>query len=124
MSGGQRQRLAIARALLRRPQVLILDEATSALDAQTEREIVDTLEAVKAGRITITITHRLSLAARADLIVVIDRGRVVEQGSHVELLRANGVYRRLHQEQGNTELGPETGPTPHTGLERIPIFRS
>jgi ATP-binding cassette subfamily B protein len=124
MSGGQRQRLAIARALLRRPQVLVLDEATSALDAQTEREIVDTLESVKAGRTTITITHRLGLAARADLIVVIEGGRVIEQGSHVELLRAGGVYRRLHREQGNTELGPAAVPAPHAGLERIPIFRS
>lgn len=99
MSGGQRQRLGIARALLRDPRVLILDEATSALDASTEREIVETLAALAGSRTTISITHRLSWAARADHIIVLDGGRVAEQGAHAQLLRAGGLYQRLYEEQ-------------------------
>jgi ATP-binding cassette subfamily B protein len=99
MSGGQRQRLAIARALLRQPSLLILDEPTSALDAQTEREILDTLTELAQGRTTISITHRLSLAATADRIFVLADGRLVEQGSHAELVRAGGLYRRMYDEQ-------------------------
>jgi ABC-type multidrug transport system fused ATPase/permease subunit len=99
MSGGQRQRLALARAVLRDPQVLILDEATSALDTWTEREVLDALRACAPGRTRISITHRLALAAAADHIVVLDDGRVVEQGTHGELVRAGGLYRRLHDEQ-------------------------
>ena len=99
MSGGQRQRLAIARALLRDPRVLILDEATSALDAQTEHEILETLDDVKQGRTTISVTHRLTVAATADHILVLERGKLVEQGSHEELLKRGGLYARLYQEQ-------------------------
>jgi ATP-binding cassette subfamily B protein len=99
MSGGQRQRLAIARALLRNPRILVLDEATSALDAGTEREILDALAVLARGRTTISITHRLSLAAMADHIVVLDGGQVVEEGTHASLLATDGLYQRLYQEQ-------------------------
>jgi ABC-type multidrug transport system fused ATPase/permease subunit/pSer/pThr/pTyr-binding forkhead associated (FHA) protein len=99
MSGGQRQRLAIARALLRDPSILVLDEATSALDAQTENEILETLVVLAKGRTTISITHRLSLAATADRILVLDQGRLVEEGAHDDLVRAGGLYQRLYEEQ-------------------------
>ena len=102
MSGGQRQRLAIARALLRNPAILIMDEPTSALDARTERELLDTLQAAARDRTTITITHRLSLAAAADHVLVLADGRLVEEGSHADLVRAGGLYRRLYEEQAGS----------------------
>ncbi len=93
LSGGQRQRLALARALVHRPAILLLDEATSALDTRTEREIQRELEALRATRIV--IAHRLSTIRHADLILVMDDGRLVEQGRHEELLAMNGVYASL-----------------------------
>jgi ATP-binding cassette subfamily B protein len=99
MSGGQRQRLAIARAILREPRILILDEATSALDAQTEAGILETLSALKQGRTVISVTHRLSWAREADLIFVLNRGRLAEQGTHNELVTAGGLYQKLYEEQ-------------------------
>jgi ABC-type multidrug transport system fused ATPase/permease subunit len=120
MSGGQRQRLAIARALLRDPSVLILDEATSALDAQTEREILDTLASVTAGRTTLTITHRLSVAATADRIFVLDAGRVVEQGTHAQLASAGGLYKRLYEEQTGRLGG--AAALEAARLRTIPLF--
>jgi len=99
LSGGQRQRLAIARALLKNAPILILDEATSALDTESERHIQTALDRVMAGRTTLVIAHRLSTVERADLILVMDQGRIVERGGHAELLAANGHYTRLHAMQ-------------------------
>ncbi len=99
LSGGEKQRVAIARTLLKNPPVLILDEATSALDSRTEEAIQATLDAVSADRTTITIAHRLSTVVGADQIVVLDAGRVAERGTHAELLRKGGLYSELWQRQ-------------------------
>jgi subfamily B ATP-binding cassette protein MsbA len=99
LSGGQRQRLAIARALLKDPPILVLDEATSALDAESERAVQQALERLMAGRTTLVIAHRLSTVRRADQLAVIDGGRIVERGSHGDLLASGGLYRRLHDLQ-------------------------
>jgi ABC-type multidrug transport system fused ATPase/permease subunit len=98
MSVGQKQRIAIARAYLRNPRLLILDEATSALDTQTEAGILETLRELVKGRTTISVTHRIAQAATADLIIVLDTGQVVEQGAHATLMNAGGLYQRLYEE--------------------------
>jgi len=107
LSGGQRQRLAIARALLKDAPILILDEATSALDTESERHIQSALDRVMAGRTTLVIAHRLSTIERADLILVMDHGRIVERGTHAGLLAANGHYTRLHAMQFRETEGNE-----------------
>ncbi|MBX3595269.1 ABC transporter ATP-binding protein/permease [Sphingomonas sp.] len=99
LSGGEKQRVAIARTLLKDPPILILDEATSALDSRTEAEILDTLEAIERGRTTIVIAHRLSTVVHADRIVVLENGRIAEQGSHGDLLAAKGVYAEMWTRQ-------------------------
>ncbi len=99
LSGGQRQRLALARALLKDAPILILDEATSALDTESERYIQAALQKVMSNRTTLVIAHRLSTIERADLILVMDHGRIVERGSHQELIDQNGAYARLHAMQ-------------------------
>jgi subfamily B ATP-binding cassette protein MsbA len=104
LSGGQRQRIAIARAILKNPAVLILDEATSNLDTESERLIEDALGKLLVGRTTLIIAHRLSTVRRADRLVVIDHGRIVETGSHSELLELGGLYARLYQRQFRDDL--------------------
>ncbi len=99
LSGGEKQRVAIARVLLKDPRILILDEATSALDTVSERLIQQALEGLESGRTTIAVAHRLSTILKADLILVFDHGRIVERGTHDELLNLGGQYARLYREQ-------------------------
>ena len=103
LSGGQRQRIAIARAILRDPALLLLDEATSALDAESERLVQAALDRLMAGRTTLVIAHRLATVLKADRILVMDQGRIVESGRHEELVRAGGLYARLAALQFDSE---------------------
>jgi ATP-binding cassette subfamily B protein len=95
LSGGQRQRIAIARAILADPRILILDDATSSVDASTEQEIKTALNAILAGRTTFVIAHRLSTIALADRIIVLEDGRVADDGTHIELLERSDLYREI-----------------------------
>ena len=99
LSGGERQRISVARALLKDAPLLILDEATSALDTESERHIQAALERLMSDRTTLVIAHRLSTVERADRIIVLDRGRIVEMGKHAELLAKGGHYAALHRLQ-------------------------
>ncbi len=99
LSGGEKQRIAIARVILKDPRVLILDEATSALDTHSERLIQAALEPLMRNRTTLAIAHRLSTILAADVILVVDKGEIVERGTHDELMELNGLYARLYNEQ-------------------------
>jgi len=102
LSGGQRQRIAIARAILRDAPILLLDEATSALDAESETLVQTALEGLMQGRTTLVIAHRLATVLKADRILVMDQGRIVEEGTHQSLVRHNGIYARLAKLQFET----------------------
>jgi ABC-type methionine transport system ATPase subunit len=99
LSGGQRQRIAIARAVLKDPKILLLDEATSALDSENEKLVQEALDRLMVGRTSVVVAHRLSTIVDSDQIVVVQNGRIVERGTHDELIRMNGVYKRLGRRQ-------------------------
>ena len=99
LSGGQRQRLSLARALLRQPDLLILDEATSALDSASERLVQEAIQQVEGDCTVLVIAHRLSTIVNADQILVLDHGRIIQRGSHQQLLEASGMYQQLWQQQ-------------------------
>ncbi len=123
LSGGQRQRVAIARALIRNPRMLLLDEATSALDPVTERQISDTLRRVGADRTVVAITHRLTSITDYDPIFVVAGGRLVEHGSHEELLTIGGTYARMWAEQTGAELRERAPFDAAEALGRVVLFR-
>ncbi len=107
LSGGQRQRIAIARVILKNAPILVLDEATSALDSEVEAAIQEQLDGLMKGRTVIAIAHRLSTIARLNRLIVLDQGRIVEEGSHAQLLAARGAYARLWQRQSGGFHGPQ-----------------
>jgi ATP-binding cassette subfamily B protein len=107
LSGGEKQRVAIARTILKAPPILMLDEATSALDSHTEKEIQDALDKVAKDRTTLVIAHRLSTIVTADNIIVLDKGQLVEQGTHGELMMRDGLYASLWNRQRQAEKARE-----------------
>jgi ATP-binding cassette subfamily B protein len=103
LSGGEKQRIALARVILKDPRILVLDEATSHLDSESEALIQEALKRVMAGRTSIVIAHRLSTILAADMILVMDRGKIVERGTHEELIETGGLYSQLYETQFNRE---------------------
>jgi len=126
LSGGEKQRVAIARTILKAPPILILDEATSALDTKTEEEIQSALDEVSTGRTTVMIAHRLSTVVKADQIIVMGKGRIVERGTHADLVAANGLYAQTWERQRRDAEEPATPAAPERGLsvrEREEVLR-
>ncbi len=125
LSGGQRQRVAIARAILADPRILLLDEATSSLDSESEALIQDGLRSLRHGRTTFVIAHRLSTIRSADQILVLEKGEIVERGTHAELLAIGGRYRQLYDKQYNFEfdrfINPGEDFTPEPPTPEAPV---
>lgn len=121
LSGGEKQRVAIARTILKGPPILVLDEATSALDSFTEREIQNALDLVSKGRTTLVIAHRLSTIINADEILVLERGRIAERGRHQELLDKKGIYASLWQRQREVAEARQTLEKTGEILARDPV---
>jgi ATP-binding cassette subfamily B protein len=110
LSGGEKQRIALARVILKDPRILVLDEATSHLDSESEALIQEALKRVMSGRTSIVIAHRLSTILAADLILVMDRGRIVERGTHSALLELGGLYASLYETQFKREMSTDALP--------------
>jgi ATP-binding cassette subfamily B protein len=127
LSGGEKQRVAIARAILKQPAILIFDEATSALDSKSEKAIQAELKQIARNRTTLTIAHRLSTIVDSDVILVLERGRIVERGTHVALLASSGVYARmwrLQQDEERTVTEASPAPSEMAGLEVAGALRT
>jgi ATP-binding cassette subfamily B multidrug efflux pump len=107
LSGGQKQRISIARAILRKPRILIFDDCLSAVDTETEAIILGNLQRIMKGRTSIIVSHRVSTVRDADLILVLDEGRVLERGSHADLIAQDGLYTELHRKQENPNSSPD-----------------